>query len=112
LEHCRANKGNPGIKAILIYPMNALATDQARRIARAVHEIQSLKGVRAGIYADAEPKMVTDAMTEHDVITHRSAMWDNPPDILLTNYKMLDYLLLRGRDQPLCEVVRQNWTAC
>jgi len=100
-EHCRANKGEPGIKAILIYPMNALATDQARRIARAVHEIPSLKGVRAGIYADAEPKMVTDAMTEHDVITHRSAMWDNPPDILLTNYKMLDYLLLRGRDQPL-----------
>ena len=100
-EHCRANKGKPGIKAILIYPMNALATDQARRIARAVHEIPSLKGVRAGIYADAEPKMVTDAMTEHDVITHRSAMWDNPPDILLTNYKMLDYLLLRGRDQPL-----------
>jgi len=100
-EHCRANKGKPGIKAILIYPMNALATDQARRIARAVHEIPSLKGVRAGIYADAEPKMVTDAMTEHDVITHRSAMWDSPPDILLTNYKMLDYLLLRGRDQPL-----------
>ena len=32
LEHCRQNKGKPGIKAILIYPMNALATDQARRI--------------------------------------------------------------------------------
>ena len=34
LDHCRKNVGKPGIKAILIYPMNALATDQARRIAR------------------------------------------------------------------------------
>ena len=51
-----ANKGKPGIKAILIYPMNALATDQARRIARAINDIPSLNGVRAGIYADAEPK--------------------------------------------------------
>ncbi|MEP3431174.1 MAG: DEAD/DEAH box helicase [Roseibium sp.] len=101
LEHCRLNKDKPGIKAILIYPMNALATDQARRIARAIDQIPALTGVRAGIYADAEPSSPTDAMMPHDVITRRSAMWDNPPDILLTNYKMLDYLLLRGRDQPL-----------
>jgi len=26
---------------------------------------------------------------------------DNPPDILLTNYKMLDFLLMRPQDQPL-----------
>ena len=103
LEHCRINKDKPGIKAILIYPMNALATDQARRIARAIHDISDLNGVRAGIYADAEPKSATDAMTEQDVITRRASMWSSPPDILLTNYKMLDYLLLRGRDQPLWE---------
>jgi DEAD/DEAH box helicase domain-containing protein len=101
LEHCRVNRGKPGIKAILIYPMNALATDQARRIARAIHTIPSLHGVRAGIYADSEPRHATDNMTPEDVITRRSAMWDNPPDILLTNYKMLDYLLLRARDKRL-----------
>jgi DEAD/DEAH box helicase domain-containing protein len=101
LDHCRANKGKPGVKAILIYPMNALATDQARRIARAINGIPALNGVRAGIYADAEPKAASDGMTEEDVITRRAAMWANPPDILLTNYKMLDYLLLRARDQPL-----------
>jgi DEAD/DEAH box helicase domain-containing protein len=101
LEHCRLNLGKPGIKAILMYPMNALATDQARRIARAINEIPSLNGVRAGIYADAEPVSPTDAMNKQEVITRRAAMWTRPPDILLTNYKMLDYLLLRGRDQPL-----------
>ena len=101
LDHCRANKGKPGVKAVLIYPMNALATDQARRIARAINKIPTLNGVRAGIFADAEPTAASDAMTAEDVITRRAAMWANPPDILLTNYKMLDYLLLRARDQPL-----------
>lgn len=103
LEHCRRNKGKPGIKAILIYPMNALATDQARRIAEALSAIASLQGVRAGIYADAEPQNATHEVTADSIITHRETMRRNPPDILLTNYKMLDYLLLRGRDKPLWE---------
>jgi DEAD/DEAH box helicase domain-containing protein len=101
LDHCRRNKGKPGIKAILIYPMNALATDQARRIAAAISTIPSLNGLRAGIYADAEPKNATYEVTADSVITHRETMRRNPPDILLTNYKMLDYLLLRGRDKTL-----------
>ncbi|MBI1252956.1 MAG: DEAD/DEAH box helicase [Hyphomonas sp.] len=101
LDACRAAKDEPGIKAIIIYPMNALATDQARRIAKAIHRIPSLKGVRCGIYADAEPKPATDMMTEADVITSREQMRRDPPDILLTNYKMLDYLLLRGSDKRL-----------
>jgi DEAD/DEAH box helicase domain-containing protein len=101
LDNCRRRKGEPGIKAILIYPMNALATDQAKRIAKAIHRNASLQGVRCGIYADAEPKAPSDEMGENEVITRREAMRVNPPDILLTNYKMLDYLLLRGRDRPL-----------
>ncbi len=81
--------------------MNALATDQARRIAAAITQIPSLSGVRAGIYADKEPSNPAHEVTEDSVITHRETMRKNPPDILLTNYKMLDYLLLRGRDKPL-----------
>lgn len=103
LEHCRRNKGKSGIKAILIYPMNALATDQARRIAAAISSIPSLDGVRAGIYADAEPKNATYEVTADSIITHRDTMRRSPPDILLTNYKMLDYLLLRGQDKRLWE---------
>lgn len=101
LDHCRQNKDKPGIKAILIYPMNALATDQARRIASALTSIPSLSGIRAGIYADAEPANPADEVTPDSIITRRETMRKNPPDILLTNYKMLDYLLLRGRDKPL-----------
>ena len=101
LDHCRRQKGKPGIKGILIYPMNALATDQARRIAAAISSIPSLNGLRAGIYADAEPKNATHQVTADSIITDRETMRRNPPDILLTNYKMLDYLLLRGRDKTL-----------
>jgi DEAD/DEAH box helicase domain-containing protein len=39
LDHCLRHRGEPGIKAILIYPMNALATDQAARIAETIHAI-------------------------------------------------------------------------
>ena len=41
LEHCRLAQqaGQRGVKVILIYPMNALATDQAMRIARPIHTI-------------------------------------------------------------------------
>ena len=34
LDHCRRSAPAPGVKAIILYPMNALATDQARRLAR------------------------------------------------------------------------------
>jgi DEAD/DEAH box helicase domain-containing protein len=101
LNACRASVGTPGIKAIIIYPMNALAADQARRIAKAIAKIPALAGVRCGLYADAEPENPTSEMTEQEVITSRSSMRREPPDILLTNYKMLDYLLLRGQDKDL-----------
>src|SRR6056297_3829609 len=51
LEHCYQHRGEPGIKAIIIYPMNALATDQAGRIARTVFHNPHLKSnISAGMY--------------------------------------------------------------
>jgi len=44
LDHCYQHRGEPGVKAILIYPMNALATDQDGRIARMVFDNPNLKG--------------------------------------------------------------------
>jgi len=40
-------------------------------------------------------------MSADSVITCKVTQRDNPPDILLTNYKMLDYLLIRPRDRDL-----------
>ena len=107
LDHCaRARKASePGIKALVIYPMNALATDQARRFAQLIAATPAFSGLRVGLFvggsvADPGQGMV---MTPTSVITDRDTLRKNPPDILLTNYKMLDYLLLRPKDRKLWE---------
>ena len=102
LDYCYQHRNQRGIKAILIYPMNALATDQAGRIAEAIFRSDALRGrVTAGLYLGEQDQTPTVSMTESRVITDRDTMRVTPPDILLTNYKMLDYLLLRPRDLGL-----------
>ncbi len=82
--------------------MNALATDQAGRIARMIHDNPALKGkVTAGLYIGQKAETVHRVMTPDSVINDRDKMRLSPPDILLTNYKMLDYMLLRPSDYPL-----------
>jgi DEAD/DEAH box helicase domain-containing protein len=102
LDYCYEHRHQSGIKAILIYPMNALATDQAGRIAEAIYASAALRGrVTAGLYIGEQDSAPQVAMTESRVITHKDTMRHMPPDILLTNYKMLDYLLVRPEDRGL-----------
>jgi DEAD/DEAH box helicase domain-containing protein len=103
LDHILANPAQRGIKAIILYPMNALAADQARRFAREIHENAALQGkIRVGLYVGGEMEGGgAKSMSETGVITSREEMRKSPPDILMTNYKMLDYLLLRQSDRGL-----------
>ena len=102
LDHCWRHQRSRGLKALILYPMNALANDQARRIAAMVHShAAELGGVRVGLYTGDSPD--ASGMTESGVIGNRHELRKNPPDILLTNYKMLDMLLLRSEDSPLFE---------
>ncbi|MGC8490209.1 MAG: DEAD/DEAH box helicase [Syntrophobacteraceae bacterium] len=102
LDYCRRHRGEPGIKAIIIYPMNALATDQAKRLARAIHGNPNLRDkIRAGLFIGQREVHAAMAMAEDRVITDKDTLRNNPPDILLTNYKMLDYLLIRPKDFSL-----------
>lgn len=102
MDYCRRHKSEPGIKAVLIYPMNALANDQAGRIAAMVSANDGLRGsVRAGLYVGQRDEHPRREMTPDGIITDRDALRLDPPDILLTNYKMLDYLLVRPEDLPL-----------
>ncbi len=99
LQHCLDDAATPGIKAILVYPMNALATDQAGRIARMIHENPKLRGrVTAGLYigeSKGKTRVADEKMGPSNVITDRETMEKKPPSILLTNYKMLDLMLIR-----------------
>ncbi|WP_043341662.1 DEAD/DEAH box helicase [Belnapia moabensis] len=105
LDHCgRARAaGEAGIKALVIYPMNALASDQARRIAELVAKVPAFAGLRVGLYVGGNAGKPGQGMvmTPTGVITDRETLRKHPPDVLLTNYKMLDYLMMRPRDQPL-----------
>ncbi len=102
LNYCHENRHKAGIKAILIYPMNALAADQAERLASAIYGNPLLKGkVTAGLYVGDRERDAATCMTEKRVISDKEVLRGNPPDILLTNYKMLDFLLIRARDFQL-----------
>ncbi|WP_366180248.1 DEAD/DEAH box helicase [Actinomyces timonensis] len=98
--HARA-EGVTGLKALILYPMNALASDQAGRLARLLTSDSSLTGIRAALYTGDASAAPTARVTPSSLITDRYVIRDNPPDILLTNYKMLDQLLLHPEDRAL-----------
>jgi ribosomal protein L40E len=75
----------PGVKAVVIYPMNALVNDQRDRLDTACRRL----GLSYGVYTGA---------TERD---ERRRLQQSPPDVLLTNYSMLEYILTRGEDREL-----------
>jgi DEAD/DEAH box helicase domain-containing protein len=100
LDDCYRRAGEPGVKSIILYPMNALAADQARRLAKEIWNDPRLKGrITAGMYVGGKGEDKT--MGPEHVITDRDVLRSHPPDILLTNYKMLDFLLLRPEDQQI-----------
>ncbi|ABK43864.1 DEAD/DEAH box helicase domain protein [Magnetococcus marinus MC-1] len=102
LDYCYQHRGEPGVKVILIYPMNALASDQAARIAKLVFNNPNLKGhVTAGLFIGQSEHDPCKVMGADHIITDKETQRRSPPDILLTNYKMLDYLLIRPRDRDL-----------
>lgn len=108
LEHCREQvaQGQKGIKAIILYPMNALATDQAKRMAKEILSRPGLSDIRAGLYVGDAPEETSDCVRQlpddsYTLITDRAEMRKRPPDILLTNYKMLDFMLIRADDAGL-----------
>lgn len=75
-----------GLTAILVYPMNALANDQEERIRQYLEQ-------SGHTHVDVRRY---DRSTKQ---AERAAMRKNPPHILLTNYMMLEYLLVRPADR-------------
>jgi len=83
VEHQGAR--TPGVKAIIVYPMNALANSQ-------VGELR--KYLQHGYPSGGEP--VTFARyTGQESADERRKILAQPPDILLTNYVMLELVLTR-----------------
>lgn len=105
LDYCFRQQHRPGIKVIIMYPMNALATDQAKRLAEIIDGDERLKGrIRAGLFIGEgnNPKgQYPKLMSRENIVEDRNSILDSPPDILLTNFKMLDYSLMKHNFQRL-----------
>ena len=102
LEYCYQHRSEKGIKALIIYPMNALASDQAIRTATEIYKSPELRGnVTAGMFVGGISAADTKGMSKDMVITDHDTLLQNPPDILMTNYKMLDYLLVQPKNATL-----------
>ena len=100
LDHCLRHSDQAGVKAIVLYPMNALASDQARRLAQMLWDDDRLRGkVTAGLYVGGKGQH--GAADREHLVDKRDILRSSPPDILLTNYKMLDFLLMRPEDKRL-----------
>lgn len=93
-------RGEAGVKALILYPMNALANDQAGRIAGLITKHAELAGITAALYTGEQSN---GSARIPGLITDRHVIRKTPPDILLTNYKMLDQILLRPADQKIIE---------
>ena len=102
LDHVlRARRdGVTGMKALILYPMNALANDQAQRLADLLTTRDELAGITAALYTGQDGPQRTRVSAD-GLITDRAIIRDAAPDILLTNYKMLDQLLLRYEDKAI-----------
>ncbi|MHA6692286.1 DEAD/DEAH box helicase [Devosia sp. A449] len=111
----------PGVRAILVYPLNALANDQLSRIAKLLFSDLGDPGITLGRYTGQVKSRATRAEEvtrlrtsssfvesfgeEADVpdnwLLSRSEMRASPPHILITNYAMLEHILLLPTNRQL-----------
>ena len=97
----RKRDGVSGLQAVFLYPMNALANDQLERM-RALLRGTGLE-VSFALYtgdSDTATRNLREEPAETERLS-RAAIRRQPPDILLTNYKQLEFLLVRAEDRPL-----------
>lgn len=96
----------PGVRALLIYPLNALVNDQLERLRKLLVGTPITFGryTRELKYTIKEGKKQNPKSPLNEIIS-REEIQDQGriPQILITNYAMLEYLLLRPEDSPLFE---------
>jgi DEAD/DEAH box helicase domain-containing protein len=90
-----------GVQAILLYPLNALIESQRERLAAWAERLGGR--VRFALFNGDTPETPRRA-GEHSTrveLKCRKDIRERPPEILLTNVTMLEYLLLRPADAPI-----------
>lgn len=110
-------KLNPGVRALILYPMNALVNDQLKRL-RGI--LKNCPDITFGRYTSQTKPKQKDALENYqnenncapltNEIISREKMQESPPHILITNYAMLEYLLIRPKDHVFFDgLYSNNW---
>jgi ATP-dependent helicase YprA (DUF1998 family) len=96
VDHVLRRGSGQGIQAVVVYPMNALANSQAEELRKFLE-----KG-----YGASQSPVRFARYTGQEKGEEREAIRNNPPDILLTNYMMLELLLTRREDRSLIKAAQ------
>lgn len=91
VDYVLRNGTGRGIQAIVVYPMNALANSQMKELE---------KFLRVG-YPNNRGPVTFDRYTGQESDEERQRIIANPPDILLTNYVMLELILTRATERRM-----------
>src|SRR4029077_17325271 len=83
VDHVLRRGSGKGIQAIIIYPMNALANSQTGELTKFL----------CHGYPHGQPPVRFAQYTGQEDDATRDEIVNKPPDILLTNYVMLEYIL-------------------
>ena len=96
VNHVLRRGSGQGIQAIIVYPMNALVNSQSGELK---------KFVEFG-YPEDRPSVRFAQYTGQESVEKRVAILTNPPDILITNYVMLELILTRPDERNLISAAR------
>lgn len=96
INHVLCNGSGKGIKAIIIYPMNALANSQFGELG---------KFLKFG-YPEGGGPVTFRRYTGQEGEDERNEIVASPPDILLTNYVMLELILTRPFERGLIQAAQ------
>ena len=89
VDHVLRQPKVPGVKAIIVYPMNALANSQ----------LGELEKFLVNGYGVGREPVTFARYTGQERGEERDRILANPPDILLTNYVMLELVLTRPEER-------------
>ena len=95
---------NNAIQAIFLYPLNALMEDQKQRLSNYCQP----NGLRFAVYNGSTPEYRADQPALPSEVQTRNEIRDSRgqgtrPQILLTNPSMLEYILVRKKDQQMLQ---------
>ncbi|GAB4413672.1 MAG: DEAD/DEAH box helicase [Anaerolineae bacterium] len=103
----------PGVRALLIYPMNALVNDQLDRLRSLLAGTDITFGRYTSELMQTEEEALrhteTPPLPNEVICRDHIQSGEKLPQILITNYAMLEYLLLRPKDSPLFESGRWRY---